>query len=159
MRIFETSDKINFVDNNDVFVGFSNYLRCCEVFGYFFSTDIPTGSIFFEGDGERGIARLPSEERLLKEGSIPPNLDSFVFDPSFFVKPDLNCYEGGVVTFKLHFQPRTQSDIRFREIERQHYADGSLDTYYLTLYNHHNGYYNHGFSTGIGNEVLREGSL
>ena len=34
MRIFETNGKINFVDDNNVFVGFDYSQDCCEDFGY-----------------------------------------------------------------------------------------------------------------------------
>lgn len=35
MKIFFKDDKINFVDDNNVFVGFDMHSQCCENFGWF----------------------------------------------------------------------------------------------------------------------------
>jgi len=37
MKIFEKDYKINFVDDNNVFVGFDYFKSCCEHFGYVIS--------------------------------------------------------------------------------------------------------------------------
>ncbi len=41
MRVFEANRKINFVDENNVFVGYDDGQRCCEVFGYVFTREDP----------------------------------------------------------------------------------------------------------------------
>ena len=39
MKIFKQDRKINFVDDNNVFLGYSYDKLCCEQFGYFFSRE------------------------------------------------------------------------------------------------------------------------
>jgi hypothetical protein len=39
--IFEADYKINFVDKNNVFVGFDYSSNCCERFGYYIGIEIP----------------------------------------------------------------------------------------------------------------------
>ena len=41
MKIFERNGKINFVDDNNVFVGFDNTQSCCEDFGWLVSRQRP----------------------------------------------------------------------------------------------------------------------
>jgi hypothetical protein len=65
---------------------------------------------------------------------------AYVFDPSF--KRDLPTYEhddGGAVAFRLVSK------------------DGG--EMFLVLYNHHNGYYSHGFDMKQGETVLYEGAV
>ncbi len=38
-KIFESIDRINFVDKNNVLVGYEYESQCCEIFGYFISED------------------------------------------------------------------------------------------------------------------------
>ena len=42
MRCFKNNDRVNFVDGNNMFVGFDNLRSCCESFGYVFSDNLPT---------------------------------------------------------------------------------------------------------------------
>lgn len=42
MKIFNRDGKVNFVDENNVLVGFDYRSCCCEQFGYFFSAWFPT---------------------------------------------------------------------------------------------------------------------
>jgi hypothetical protein len=75
MKTFEKDGKINFVDDNNVLVGFDYEGCCCEVFGYFFSKAVPQ-AIDFEGDQSS-------------------NTEGFNFDKDFFHEGD------EFVTFKL----------------------------------------------------------
>jgi hypothetical protein len=45
MKMFDKKGKMNFVDNNNCFVGFDYQSSCCEDFGYFFTLteDGPVG--------------------------------------------------------------------------------------------------------------------
>ena len=51
MRVFETKDerygckKVNIVDENNVFVGYSFDAQCCEMFGYVFTDKDPSKGI------------------------------------------------------------------------------------------------------------------
>jgi len=118
MRIFENpkAGKINFVDENDVYVGMSYSELCCENFGYFFIKEEPTEKIFTGIDSD-DIASL--------------DLETYVFDISYFAKFPGPGEDGARVFFCL--------------------LNGT-DILYLCLYNHHNGYYSHGFSMRDGGE-------
>lgn len=84
MREFEKDSKINFVDENDVLVGFDNSHGCCESFGWFYSASVPNA--FEDRDGA------------LKD----VDLKSYVFDRGFFHQIDEGSYgSGGMAVFKL----------------------------------------------------------
>lgn len=81
MRIFETRGKTNFVDDNNVLVGFDSEQSCCEDFGYQLSEYEP--SSFHEGNN--GI-----------------NPDGYQFDTEFFKEVTyMDTEDGGAVLFKL----------------------------------------------------------
>lgn len=81
MKIFERDGKINFVDDNNVFVGFDYGQSCCESFGYSLTHQLPTD---FD-DGNNGI-----------------DPEGFQFDTGFFTeKVPLPICEGGAVAFRL----------------------------------------------------------
>lgn len=42
MKVFERNSKLNFVDDNNVFVGFDYSQDCCESFGYTITREEPT---------------------------------------------------------------------------------------------------------------------
>lgn len=122
MKTFESDGRINFVDDNNVLVGFDNSACCCEDFGHFFSKAPP----------ERDV---PCEK-------IEADTDGFNFDQEYFkaTPPDTGSYDdGGMATFRL--------------------SNGHGDELFLTIFNHHNGYYLHGFSLEVGGETVRTGSL
>ena len=122
MRVFETNEryaeKVNFIDDNNVFVGFDYNGKCCESFGYFLTRTKPIPDVEtadadkIEGEDFPGY----NFDTAFNEGELYPNHD--------------DC--GGSVTFRL--------------------ANGS-DEMFLTLYNHHNGYYGHGWGMRIGGET------
>jgi len=119
MRIFESNGKINFIDEEDVFVGYDYTQDCCEVFGYRFATEpLECG-----------------EESTINEDTFP--LDGYLFDKNFFAE----CGDhdgGGSCSFRLR---KDDSEI------------------FLTLYNHHNGYYGHGFAMTHGASTAYHGTL
>ena len=82
MKIFERDGKINFVDDNNVFVGFDYSQSCCEYFGWSLTKEFPTD--FWKG--ENGI-----------------NPDGYRFDREYFKDevPGLDVDAGGVVVFRL----------------------------------------------------------
>jgi len=89
MRIFEKNGKTNFVDENDVLVGFDSWQSCCERFGFFFSSNVPTTMPGYEPEGL-------AENR-------PDDLEDYSFDPNFFKAGggDSQWDEGGMATFKV----------------------------------------------------------
>jgi hypothetical protein len=86
MKVFNKDGKINFVDDNNVFVGFDYSENCCEYFGWFLTKQFPTGE---------------DVRRLEEPSNIDP--DGYQFDPNFF-EQNLEGYdfdEGGAAIFKL----------------------------------------------------------
>jgi len=79
MKIFEQGEawhkKINFVDENNVLVGFDYGQSCCEDFGYFFSQKIP-----------------PHQTAPDKEIDFDPA--GWVFDTTYFEDRELGDYDG-----------------------------------------------------------------
>lgn len=88
MKVFENikgfEGKVNFVDDNNVFVGYDMGLCCCEEFGWYiedqlteYTHDRPVGHVDFDADG-------------------------YVFDREYFVKCRMRLlFEGAMVVFKL----------------------------------------------------------
>ena len=90
MRIFTEktgsyNQKINFVDENDVFVGFDMAHDCCEVFGWFIN-----------------------HEKLLKEDYTQSNekdyqsLDGWLFDKTFIETHPSQKEGGALKIFRIH---------------------------------------------------------
>ena len=73
MRIFRSGYKVNFVDTNDVLVGYDFGEQCCERFGYFFS-DVPPPCV--EDSGPPNY-KMPDENE-------PEDLADFCFDKNYF---------------------------------------------------------------------------
>jgi hypothetical protein len=71
MKIFERDSKINFVDDNNVLVGFDSYQCCCESFGWCLSRYPLKGYNYEVEEGNHGICP-----------------DGFQFDPSYFMEKD-----------------------------------------------------------------------
>jgi hypothetical protein len=131
MKVFKRTstsgwgNRLNIIDENNVFVGFDYERSCCESFGYAFVKELPT-KIDYECEG------------LAVEGF---DCSGYVFDPSFF-KDDLGLPkydDGGACAFRLVNNKGAEA--------------------FLILYNHHNGYYGHGFEMKIGDSVKYEGTL
>jgi len=87
--VFEDGDKINFIDVNNVLVGYDLSCSCCENANWFISDKV--------------IEKWPEKEEQDK------NLDGFLFDKEFFMEissiPSEDGYDhlgdGGMVVFKL----------------------------------------------------------
>jgi len=86
MEVFERDRKINFVDENDVFVGFDNEQDCCEDFGWAFLDELP--KTCYEA---------------MNQNSIKFDTKDWVFDTAFFkLFNDDECdEETAVVAFKI----------------------------------------------------------
>jgi hypothetical protein len=83
MKLFMRDDKINFVDENNCFVGYDMEQQCCELAGWFIS-DIPCKDVVEETKNEQ-------------------DLEGFVFDTDFFreVRIDGLDDEKGVGTLAI----------------------------------------------------------
>jgi len=130
-KVFEKDGKINFVDTNNVFVGYDMGQSCCEKADWFIL--------------DQPAKFLPDE--LNKEAQ----LDGFVFDCEYFMSLEYlpaegeegNCLDsGGMVVFRLFVH-------KGHEIKHK----------YLHLFNQHNGYYSHGFEMTIDGKEIRSDSI
>lgn len=80
---------------------------------------------------------VPTNDQIENQEHNGIDADKMQFDPEFFHDSADGEYAGGV-TFKL--------------------VDGE-DVAYLTLFNHHSGYYGHGFEFKDGDKAIQDGSL
>lgn len=119
MKKFDKDDKINFVDENNVFVGYDLSQGCCEHADWFISD---------------------KEEDTTSDKAEKHDISTYVFDTKYFaevVSKDVD--EGGMVRFKL--------------------VSSDKPDLFLHLFNHHNGYYSHGFEATIEGEKWKDGYL
>lgn len=90
MKIFMGAEsswasKVNFVDGNDVFVGYDMEQCCCEHADWFITGEVTPYA--YEGDHD-------SKET--------PDIEDYFFDKEFFQEVESsNLDEGGMVAFKL----------------------------------------------------------
>lgn len=118
MKIFQKNGKINFVDDNNVFVGFDYQSSCCENFGWMITQAKPK--------------KEEDQKHEKNEGC-----EGFNFDTKF-MEASGDSDGGGQISFRLI---------------------GGKGERFLTLWNHHNGYYSHGFEMAVGNKTIHEGNL
>jgi len=123
------SSRINFVDKNNLVVGFDFGSSCCENFGWLISTSMtpPAECVV-------GLEHSSTTEHINKE------LDGWVFDPKFFLelREDKKMSEENYVVFRMINKNQNR---------------------YLHLYNKHNGYYSHGFEFMDGDKTIEQGEL
>ena len=126
--------KINFVDENDVVVGFDIEQDCCETVGYVI---VPRIMAFASIENLYCVDSIVDDDG----NEIPqPDLSGWVFDQDF-VNDGL-----------LHHDLEDGHAVAFRMVK-----DG--EEQFLILYNQHNGYYGHGFTVDIGGVETRTGVL
>jgi len=136
MKIFNNKEewisKINFVDENNVFVGYDTEQGCCEDANWFIADEITTDLTY---NFMNKVDKEPEWQEL-------ENAELYRFDQGFFYKEEAiaELDEGGLVVFRLQ--------------NTKTYIDK-----YLHLYNSHNGYYGHGFKFKINDKVIQEGYL
>lgn len=120
MIITETSSRVNFVDKNDNFVGYSLAQQCCENAWYEVIRITSEGSKEVDNDYISGDAWIHL-------GLLEANPD---YDSSHLDKDDGGCdYE----------------NIEFFVVQNEE----TLEVAYIRLYNIHNGYYAHVFEWNI----------
>ncbi len=108
--------KVNFIDEDNVILGYELEQSCCENTFWTISTEPDGGNPLYRGDD--------SESQEIE-------LEGYRFDPEFFQKEENEGEECYAAIFKL-VGPRYLAD--------------ALPDLYLRLENHHNGYYSHGFT-------------
>lgn len=134
MRIFNRDGKINFVDENNVFLGYDMNQCCCEQADWFIA------------DTPQELEELPEPLPEMNREGIP-NLEGFVFDPAFFRGDDDREFYNG----------SSRSLAIFRIVKEK----GEKAEKFIHLLNAHNGYYGHGFefTNNINGDVIRDGVL
>lgn len=85
MKEFLKDGKANFVDTNDVLVGFDSFQNCCENFGWAYTETLPIENSKLNGG----------------PGTPPANLDAFNFDPNFFQVTQDSSQDSSVAIFRL----------------------------------------------------------
>lgn len=121
--------KVNFVDDNNVLVGYDFAGNCCEEFGWYIHDK---------------IGNTNGEDPVFSDGLDGNALNEFLkewtFDTSFFEE----------------FSNEKRGDDENFAVFRLVNGDNEL---FLHLYNHHNGYYSHGFDFSKDGQIIHTGSL
>jgi len=133
MKIFNKDGKMNFVDENNVFVGFDYKKDCCEGFGWRIDLKMPETFEFSQREYDESDAQNIGDQGI--------NTEDWVFDTSFiFQRGDSTALDkGGAVSFRL------MKDCK--------------EAGFLTLWNSHNGYYSHGFQMQEDDLIIHDSSL
>lgn len=101
MKVFERDGKINFVDENNVVLGYDLRQDCCERAGWFIS-DTP-------------------RETIIENNDTVTNLDGYVFDTNYFRETGggLEFDGGGMAIFRI-FHVDGEGRERFIHIYNSH---------------------------------------
>ena len=138
MRVFERNDKHNFVDVNNVYVGYDSGQLCCEHANWFISdNDTPEKTYDCEDPYDcEAFDRSTIDKLKYKSEQEISLLDKYVFDVHYFKEVKLKELNCNLAIFKLNCD--------------------NLPSLYLYLFNCHNGYYSHGFEMKITDEYSEE---
>ena len=119
MHIFNTGNKINFIDTKNNIVGWDNGQSCCEDARWAFVEEIPSS---FD------IINLYDKSKTIQHFS------EYYFDTTQSDPIGLVC------------DNNEQNAVAFRIIMDANSYNKTPSTAYLILSNKHNGYYSHGFT-------------
>lgn len=135
VKMFEKHGKTNWVDSNNVVLGYDTAQSCCEDASYLYYFTQKYNE-FVIRDLENGNNDYVFDTDFCVIGEEAFN---YIEHDTYTKVSDLDC--GEIVSFKL-VSP-TKGDV------------------YITLYNAHNGYYAHGFSMKLANanKNIHEGYL
>ena len=115
MKIFDTnqgcwSQKVNFVDANNVLVGYDTEQECCEHAGWFIADKITP----YDYDMET-----------VTENAKDYNIELYSFDPDFFeIVESGHLDEGGQVAFKLVAESKPDLYLHLFNSHNGYYAHG-----------------------------------
>lgn len=116
--------KVNFIDDNNVLLGYDLGQDCCEDASWTISEGKDGANPLYQGNDK---------------ASQEISLEGYAFDPLFHERADSPGEDSYVAIFKLLYF--------------EGYNASKKPDLYLRLENQHNGYYGHGF-TFKGNEVI-----
>ena len=104
-------DRINFLDSNNVLVGFQTHQDCCETSGWYFSKNKKTDT-----DYDEGVMELEEENILVKD---------YNFDPDYFEEvKDANVEEGGMIRFRLIDDKKNELFLHIFNSHNGYYSHG-----------------------------------
>ena len=136
MKIFKTNlqygTKTNFVDDNDVFVGYDSTQDCGEDAGYYVLDCVKYLDVEKECEDLDGFY-----------SNCAYDVEGYYFDREFFEMRSAHVPDSD----------KTAHTAVFKLV-----SDGKPDLY-LHLFNAHNGYYAHDFEVKHSGEVVKTGSL
>lgn len=113
MKIFEKGDssypsKVNFVDRNDVFVGYDLKQSCCEDAGYYIAEDI-----------------TPYDYESTPTSKAKEDLEGYVFEIDFFEELEGGRLdEGNMVVFKLIKEGKPDLYLHLYNCHNGYYSHG-----------------------------------
>ena len=129
-------EKVNFVDTDNVVLGYDTSVQCCEQAGWFISdTPIRDGSFWTELD----------ELQVDMVKGTPVVMKNYSFDPTFMETlngDSCGCDSGGMAIFRIVYKNNKIQGQKF-----------------LHIYNAHNGWYSHGFHFTVDTAKPIKGSL
>ena len=129
MKIFNSGEdsawdkKVNFVDDNNTFVGYDMSRSCCEHADWFISNTEDNKPL----ENEKG-------EYI---NGIIDGLEDYFFDVLYFVNVEPQKDKDSGYTYL-----DSGGMVRFKIVAKD------KEPLYLHIYNSHNGYYGHGFESG-----------
>lgn len=137
-RVPQWPHKVNFIDSNNVVLGYDMEVQCCERFGFFMWEDQRFN---------RDYKEIPTHHY------YPPGqyeIEGKVFDREFYeetiLKDEDDWNERQVVAI---FRLCNEEDLK-------HWPNSGI---FIHIYNLHNGYYKHGFNFQHAEEVICSGRL
>lgn len=152
MKVFEKvegfENKVNFVDENNIFVGFILERECCEEWKYFFVKQLPEKVDCIDTD----VLREKEELKLTDK-----QLDPYIFDTSVIYYSS-SCYSDRINNSLKHKREgikliKVQYNIKEKEFEEDRYdyyiifklvnKNDNKDNIFLFLCNCHNCFYAH----------------
>ena len=110
MKVFEGSgsswgSKVNFVDDNDVFVGYDSHQNCCEHADWFIAEEITASTSHSEN--ETGI-----------------DLESYVFDKDSFEEVECGDADCSMVAFRLVSEGNPDLYLHLFNVHNGYYSHG-----------------------------------
>jgi len=123
--------KINFVDENNVLVGYDFSASCCESFGWYVSDKVTTD-----------LHDHLFNDTIQDGKDVNQLLEGWTFDPAFFEKLSTSIDD--------YYDDDNRAVFRMIKGDQEQF---------LHLWNVHNGYYSHGFEFSQDDKVLHVGSL
>ena len=122
--------KVNFVDDNNVFVGYDMAQFCCEDAGWFIADE----PILQYMESLNPYNNIELKYKDLSNADI----SDFYFDTNYFKEVRSKYDDENLIIFKI---------------------TNNNEDRYIHIYNSHNGWYSHGFVFQQDNKIIKEGQI